>query len=97
MIGAGTENELMPVPSLFGMTYSEAKAYLEGSGIALGAVIPEGVLTDTASAYVFKQRPETVNVNNQPVFIKSGQLMDIWISQVMKLPPDSIAIKNKIP
>ena len=94
VIGAGVENELMPVPSLIGMTYSEAKAYLEESGIGIGAVIPDGILTDTASAFVYKQRPETVDANKQPVFIQSGQLMDIWISQVMKLPPDSIVVKK---
>ncbi|MEP7254801.1 MAG: PASTA domain-containing protein [Ferruginibacter sp.] len=94
VIGGGLENQQMIVPSLVGMTYSEAKSYLEESGIGLGAIIADGRLTDTASAFVFKQRPDRFDADKKPLFIQSGQLMDIWISQAMKYPTDSVTVKQ---
>lgn len=89
VIGAGLESKEILVPSLIGMTYQEAKSYLDDSGIGLGAVIVDGKLTDTASAFVFKQRPERFDGDKVPAYIQSGQVMDIWISQVMKVITDS--------
>ncbi|MEO6253448.1 MAG: PASTA domain-containing protein [Ferruginibacter sp.] len=83
VIGGGLVSKQMLVPSLIGMSYQEAKAYLDESGIGLGAIIGVGKLTDTASAYILKQRPERFDINDIPVYIQSGQVMDIWISQVM--------------
>ena len=42
VIGAGLGNEQVPVPSLVGMTYAEAKAYLDENNISLGAVVLDG-------------------------------------------------------
>jgi beta-lactam-binding protein with PASTA domain len=89
VIGGGLVSKQMLVPSLIGMTYQEAKAYLDESGIGLGAVIVDGKLSDTASAYIFKQRPERYDINDAPKYIQSGQVMDIWVSQVMKTITDS--------
>lgn len=94
VIGGGLEDKQMAVPSLIGMTYADAKAYLDANGISLGAVIPDGLLTDTASAYVFKQRPDRLDVDNMLIYIRSGQLMDIWISQQMKVPAED-SLNNK--
>lgn len=89
IIGGGLETKEILVPSLIGMTYQEAKSYLDENSIGLGAVIADGKLTDTASAFVFKQRPERFDADKIPVYIQSGQVMDIWISQVMKVITDS--------
>ena len=95
VIGGGLQNKEMAVPSLIGMTFAQAKAYLAESGIGLGAVIPDGRLTDTASAFVFQQRPERFDAENRPMVIQSGQLMDIWISQEMKaVTSDTAHIKK---
>ena len=95
IIGGGLEIKQMAVPSLTGMTYAAAKSYLDESGIGLGAVIADGRLTDTASAYVIQQRPERMDIDSRIIFIQSGQLMDIWISQVMKTAIDTISTKQK--
>ncbi len=99
VVGAGLGNEQMLVPELVGMTYADAKAYLEQNGIALGATSPDGKITDTAAAFVFKQSPETRDIEGAPQFIKSGQVMDLWISQAMKYPTDSVTVnkKNQLP
>jgi len=94
VIGGGLENKEMAVPSLIGMTFADAKAYLEESGIGIGAVIPDGKLTDTASAFIYQQRPERFDAENRPLLIHSGQLMDIWISQQMKIITDTVNIKK---
>lgn len=94
IIGGGLETQQLPVPSLVGMTFAEAKAYIEENSIGLGAVITEGKITDTSSAFVFKQRPDRFDADKKPLYIQSGQLMDLWISQAMKIPADSVTAKQ---
>jgi beta-lactam-binding protein with PASTA domain len=89
VIAGGLAQEHIIVPSLIGMTYAEAKALLEGEGINIGALIPDPGITDTAAAFVYKQNPPRYTEDKQPVYIQSGQLMDLWISPVMKAPQDS--------
>ncbi|MBL7701327.1 MAG: PASTA domain-containing protein [Ferruginibacter sp.] len=96
VIAGGLENKQMPVPSLIGMTYADAKASLEADGINIGAVIGEGSISDTAAAYIIKQRPERFDEENMLIYIQSGQLMDLWISQIMKTSEaDSLSAKKK--
>jgi beta-lactam-binding protein with PASTA domain len=95
VIGGGLEEKEIPVPALTGMTYAEAKAYLDENGISLGAVISDGAITDTSSAFVIRQRPERLGEDDILIYIRSGQLMDIWISQVMKYPVDSLDRKKE--
>ena len=98
IIGGGLENKQMPVPTLTGMTYAAAKALLDESGISIGAIIGDGKIADTASAFVVQQRPERMDIDSRLIFIQSGQLMDIWISQEMKIIVDSTSIKkNQLP
>jgi len=99
VVGGGLGNEHMQVPELVGMTYAEAKAYLEQNGISLGATSPDGKITDTAAAFVFRQMPEPLDEEKKPRFIHSGQVMDLWISQAMKYPADSATVnkKNEMP
>ena len=73
-----------------GLTFLEAKVVLELNSITLGAVIVDPDVTDTASAYIFKQDPPRKNVEGEPVYIQSGQLMDIWLSSTQKIPVDSL-------
>lgn len=99
VIGGGLEDKSQPVPELTGMTYAEAKAYMDANGINPGAVIGEGAISDTASAYVIKQRPDRFDADNMLIYIHSGQLMDVWISQQMKTADaDSLSKKkDKLP
>ena len=81
VIGGGLADKQIAVPDLVGMTYADAKALLDGDGISLGATIPVGAISDTASTYVIKQRPDRLDQDNMLIYIRSGQLMDVWISQ----------------
>lgn len=90
VIGSGLSNEPILVPDLIGLTYAEARALLEGNGILLGAAIPDADVTDTENAFVWKQIPPHQNADSQFLYIKPGQLMDLWLSVENKSLTDSI-------
>ena len=88
VIGSGLGGQQMMVPSLLGMTFREAKAYLQESVLNLGAVLPRSNVRDTANAFVYKQNPERFDEEKKPRYIQSGQIMDVWIS--VEMPKDSV-------
>ena len=95
VIAGGLMDEETMVPDLIGLTYGEAKAQLDLLGVNIAAIIAEGVVTDTASAFVYKQSPETMDEEKRPLFIRSGQLMDLYISSVKKSLPDTVQSQIK--
>jgi beta-lactam-binding protein with PASTA domain len=90
LIGSGLGKEQVMVPELTGMTFAEAKALLEESGILLGAVITDRDVKDTARAFIYKQNPDKFDEEKRPRYIQSGQVMDVWLSTILKLPKDSL-------
>ncbi len=90
IVGGGLDNKQFIVPSLIGMTYKEAKSYLEEYGISIASVIVEKGVKDTANAFIYKQNPERFDEEKLPRYIQSGQVMDIWLSGTMKSPVDSL-------
>ena len=54
----------------------------EASGITIGAVIAKDAIKDTATSFIYKQSPERYNDEKQPIYIHTGQLMDVYISQI---------------
>lgn len=94
IIGGGLQAEQMAVPDLVGLTFAEAKAVLQEKGISLAAVIPMTTVRDTAAAFVYKQNPEKYDVDKQPMYIRSGQTMDLWLSPI-QLDSDSLKTKQQ--
>ncbi|UEG48683.1 PASTA domain-containing protein [Ferruginibacter lapsinanis] len=90
IIGGGLQDAEILVPDLVGMRFAEAKAALDSTGISIGAIISETDIKDTASAFIYKQNPERFNEEKQPMYIHSGQVMDIWISPVMIYLKDTL-------
>ncbi len=90
VIAGGLTNERFPVPTLLGLTVEEAKALLEANGIYIGALITDPGISDTAAAFIFKQKPMPLNEDKAPMYIQSGQLIDLWISPVMKVMDSTI-------
>jgi eukaryotic-like serine/threonine-protein kinase len=90
-IGSGLSDEQIIVPSLIGLTYQEAKSILEEKGIMLGNPVVDKGTTDTANAFVYKQNPPRMNEDMSTNYIRSGQIMDVWVSPVMKEVVDSAA------
>ena len=97
VIAGGLNDEKIGVPDLIGKTYAEGKAILESSGINIGAVVGKDVIKDTASSFIFKQSPDKFDDAKRPVYIHPGQLMDIYISQIMILPDSTLTTKQPTP
>ncbi len=58
ILGDGIGNATMEVPDLIGMTFEQAKSYLNSMNISLGAVVADAGVTDKEQAFVYKQSPE---------------------------------------
>jgi len=92
ILGSGVTGVEMEVPNLIGLTLNEAKSWLSSISLNLGSVIAVGPITDSGAAYIVRQNPELFTeavpgqrVNNK---IRSGQLLDVYIS-VVAPPKDS--------
>ncbi|MFV0607231.1 MAG: PASTA domain-containing protein [Niabella sp.] len=80
VIGNGLGGRFVSVPNLAGMTFLEAKTFLDSNGIMLASVIPDADVTDTASAFVYRQNPERFDEDGNLRTIRAGQVIDIWLS-----------------
>jgi beta-lactam-binding protein with PASTA domain len=89
VLGNGVGDRQFVVPSLIGMTYGQAKSLLTAHGLGFGAVIASGI-EDTVNAYIYKQRPERFDDEKRFRYIRSGQLMDIFL-QTEKPVLDTLA------
>ena len=89
VVGGGLSDQEIPVPSLLGMTYGEAKTILEQDGIMVGALQLDPGVSDTANAFIYKQIPPRLTEDKHIVLIRSGQVMDLWLSAVPKVLKDS--------
>jgi beta-lactam-binding protein with PASTA domain len=94
VIGGGVQKREFTVPDLVGLTFDVAKLQLEANGLLLGAVVVNGVLRDSSSAFVIQQSPPRRDEEGRPIRIRSGQLMDLWIS---KDAPKKDSIQNTTP
>jgi beta-lactam-binding protein with PASTA domain len=94
VLGDGVGDRQFVVPSLVGMTYSQAKSMLEAHGLAFGAIIAPNI-EDTTNAFIYQQRPERYDDEKRFRYIRSGQLMDIWL-QKDKPVTDSAAIADPV-
>ena len=94
VLGDGVGDRQFVVPSLIGMTYGQAKSMLEAHGLAFGAIIAPNI-DDTTNAYIYQQRPERFDDEKRFRYIRSGQLMDIWL-QTEKPVTDSVVIPEPI-
>lgn len=89
VISNGIADEDIPVPNLIGMTYGEAKVLMEGMNLEFGVKIFDHNITDSASAYIFFQRPARLTEDFHVNRIHPGQLIDIQCS--LTKPADSTA------
>jgi len=95
VIAGGLNEEQMMVPDLVGLTFANAKSQLDLAGINIAGIIGDGEIKDTAAAYIYKQNPAPFDDEKRPLYIRPGQLMDLYISPIMPAPEDSaVEIKN---
>lgn len=80
VLGDGIGKKEFVVPDITGMTFCEAKELLEGHGILMGAVVTDPDVKDTCNGYIYKQNPERFDEEKRFQRIRSGQTMDVWLS-----------------
>lgn len=88
VLGDGVGNKEFSVPVLTGIEYRQAKRILEDNGIVIGAIVADANVTDTLSAWIYKQNPDRFNEDKKIQKIRSGQTIDVWL-QVDKPVVDS--------
>jgi len=76
--GGGTVT--FTVPNLVGMSFADAKKFLESNGLSFSAVIPDPNVVDTLAAFIYRQDPPRVGEDGKRITIKSGQTMNVWLS-----------------
>lgn len=96
VLGSGLGDEDQSVPDLLGMTLGEARAMLDASGIALGVILPDPDVRDTAAAYVYKQSIMPRTEDGARVRIRAGQMIDVWLS-TQRPNVDSLRQQEPIP
>ena len=79
VLGDGIGEKEFAVPVITGMQYGEASRILEANGIIMGAVVTTGNVTDTASAWIYRQNPERFDEDKRIQRIRSGQTIDVWL------------------
>jgi beta-lactam-binding protein with PASTA domain len=94
VVGSGLGDQQIIVPEITGMTFRDAKVFLEENGIILGAVLLDADVKDTANAFVYKQNPARLDEEKRPQYIRSGQVMDLRLAVQMKVVTDSLDIKQ---
>ena len=79
VLGDGVGKREFAVPVITGMQFCEVKKILEASGIIIGAIVSDANITDTCSAWIYKQNPERFDDEKQLNHIRTGQTMDVWL------------------
>lgn len=77
VLGNGHGDTKVLLPDLRTLTYEEAVNLIQLKELSLGSIITSGTISDTASAFVYKQTPEYEPGRK----INIGSMIDIWISQ----------------
>ncbi|TAF51220.1 MAG: PASTA domain-containing protein [Sphingobacteriia bacterium] len=101
VLGSGIGEGDMDVPDLVGLSLEEAKKYLVSLGISMGAVVATEPVKDSAKAFVIKQSPllfsDQLGPNGEkvPNKIKSGQIIDVFISETPPIKDTTSAITQQ--
>lgn len=95
VLGSGEGSGQMDVPQLVGLSFEAAKLMLQTLNINIGVVVALNPITDSAASFVVKQSPsalsDSLDINGYSVVtkIKSGQLIDLYISSTPPSPADT--------
>jgi len=94
VLGTGVGQTQYNVPNLVGWTFGAAKEKLEENGINLLVVQADPSSRDTLNEYIFRQDPPRLDQDGNPLHIRTGQLISVWLSLEKPTLPDST---NNIP
>jgi eukaryotic-like serine/threonine-protein kinase len=92
VVGSGITDADMSVPDLIGMTYGEAKVYMEGSGLDFGVKLFNPGIKDSLSAYIYWQSPSRTGEDHRVNRIHQGQMIDIKLQLEKPVRSDSLLL-----
>jgi len=95
VLGDGVGKREFAVPEITGMQFCEVKKLLEESGIVIGAIVPDGNVSDTCNAWIYKQNPERFDDEKRLNHIRSGQTIDVWLQLDKPSGKDSMDKKTE--
>ena len=70
------------VPNLIGMTFGDAKNFIESNGLSFLSIMPDPDVVDTVSAFIYRQDPTRMGADGKRIKIRSGQTMNVWLSSI---------------
>ncbi|MFM2336847.1 MAG: hypothetical protein RL115_40 [Bacteroidota bacterium] len=80
VLGDGVGDKQFAVPSIVGISFAEAKEFLNEKGIGIGAVVVDPGVKDTMGAWIYRQNPPRFDEDHNMLFMHSGQTMDVWLT-----------------
>ena len=97
VLGDGIGKREFIVPVITGMKFCDARSLLEENGIVIGAIVTDANVTDTCSAWIYKQNPQKFDDEHRILRIRSGQTMDVWLQVDKPAGKDSTDIQVPLP
>lgn len=93
VLGDGVGKKEFIVPVITGMEFCKAKEILKENGIIIGSIVINANVSDTCSAWIYKQNPERFDDEKRILRIRSGQTIDVWLQADKPAKSDSTGIK----
>ncbi len=90
VLGTGVGDNQFDVPNIIGLTYGEARSFIESMGLSFFSVRADPDVKDTLNAYIYWQNPKRFDDLGIVQHIRSGQTMDIMLSLNKPVAADSI-------
>jgi beta-lactam-binding protein with PASTA domain len=81
------------IPSLKGLSMSEARFYLKGKGLNFGSKIYDSTVVDSSSAIIYKQRP----LYKPQQQIAKGEIIDVWLTSEEAYEQNKNPDKTEVP
>ena len=85
VLASGVGNEEFSVPGIVGMSYADAKALMDANGLMLVPIQTDADVTDTLSAYIWRQEPGQFDEEGKKLKIRTGQMMSVWLSRERRI------------
>lgn len=90
VLGDGVGSREFTVPVITRMQFCDVKEKLEASGIVIGAIVLDADVTDTCSAWIYRQNPERFDDEKKINHIRTGQTIDVWLQRDKPAQKDTI-------
>jgi len=96
VLGDGVGNREFTVPVITGMQFCDVKEKLEASGIVIGAIVLDADVSDTCSAWIYRQNPERFDDEKKINHIRTGQTIDVWLQLDKPAKKDTLDIPRPL-